>query len=101
MELSAPPPELLEGTVDPERAARIGRWLVLQEMGFFGDQTNLKIAEGRYKGSFIAAVRKRFSGLYGNTDGCAAADIEVAMEMLGVFDDIYDYELGDKSARAA
>lgn len=88
------PSELLEGVKDPrEQAAKIGRWLVLQEMGFFGDKTNLALAKGGYDGRFNAGVRRRFSNTYGDVAGCHPADIEVAAEMLGVFDDVYDYEL--------
>ena len=88
------PAELLEGASElAERAARIGRFLVLEELGFFGTEANLKIARGNYQGKFNGGVRKRFSGIYGNTDGCAAGDIECAAEMLGVFDSIYDYEV--------
>lgn len=95
------PKELFEGcTDDAERAARLGRFAVLDELGFFGEETSLKIALGNYKGTFTAAVRRRFSNLYGSTDGCSPGDIEVAAEMLGVLDDIYDYDLRSKSGTA-
>lgn len=75
-----------------ERAARIGRYLILEEMGYFGETTNIDLALARGKGSWTAQVRKRFSGIYGNTRGCEKADMEVAGELLGVFDMVYDDE---------
>lgn len=99
MEHKLLPQELFEGLRDDdgvERAARIGRWLVLQEMGFLGEESNLNLALGKYKGTFIAAVRRKFSNVYGNTDGCSPGDIEVAMELLEVMDDIYDADLANK-----
>ncbi len=92
------PIELFEG--DPpldEKAARMGRFMVLQELGFMGERTNLDLAKGNYKGRFNAGVRKRFAGIYGNTNGCSAGDIECAAELLEVFESIYDYELKDKN----
>lgn len=87
------PPQLVEGVTDEtERAARIGRWLVLQELGFFGIKSNLTLAKGEYNGSFNAAIRRRFHGLFDSFDGCHTGDIEIAAEMLGVFDDIYNVE---------
>lgn len=91
--MSEYPPELIDTKDERIKAGRIGRWLVLQEMGFFGDKTNLVLARGEYTGTFTAAVRKRFSGLYGNVGGCDAADLEVAAEMLGVFEDVYNLEV--------
>lgn len=89
------PKELLEGASTlAERGARIGRWLTLKELGFFGDETNLDLAKGNYKGKFNAGIRKRFSGLYGNVEGCANGDIEVAAELTDSFDAIYDFENG-------
>lgn len=99
------PRELFEGCPAEDRAARVGRWAILGEMGFFGDKTNLKLARGEYQGSFIGAIRKRFNGVYGDVRGCEPADIEVAAEMLGVFDDVFDPEvqrlknIGDKHGR--
>lgn len=79
-----------------ERLAVVGRFAVLCELGYFGDKTNVSLARGNYKGRFNAGVRKRFSGIYGNTEGCSRGDIEVAAELLGVYDDIYNFELKDK-----
>lgn len=88
------PVQLQEGIKsDDELAARIGRYEVLKELGTFGIKTTLKIAMGDYKGTFNAAVRKQFSDTYGDVKGCDVGDIEVAAELLGCFDDIYDYEL--------
>lgn len=84
--------KLLEGCTPEERAARIGRLAILEEMGFFGDRTNIALAKNEGPGTWTARVRRRFSGIYGNTEGCEAADLEVAAEMLGVFDDVYDIE---------
>lgn len=93
MELPPPPDELFQGAPSfEETAARAGRWAVLNELGFFGDKTNLRLARGHYPGSFMAATRRTFSNTYGNTDGCHPADIEVAMELLGVLDDVLDVE---------
>lgn len=75
-----------------ERAARIGRFLILEEMGYFGRETNIDLSFANGKGSWTAQVRKRFSGVYGNVRGCERADMEVAGELLGVFDMVYDYE---------
>ncbi len=89
------PPELFEDLTDEdefERRARIGRFLVLSEMGFFGINTNIDLSLAQGNGSWVAQVRKRFSGRYGDVAGCHPADLEVAAEMLGVFDDIYDME---------
>lgn len=84
---------LTEGVEDlPTRAARVGRFLILDEMGFFGEETNFKLSLHEGPGTWQAAVRKRFSGVYGDVAGCHPADIEVAAEMLGVFDDVYDYD---------
>ena len=92
------PPKLLEDCSDEaERAALLGRFAVLDELGYFGEETSLKIALGNYKGTFTAAVRRRFSNVYGNVEGCSAADIEVAAELLGVLDDVYDYDLKERS----
>lgn len=91
--MSEVPPQLLEDDIDPaEMLARIGRFAVLKEMGFFGEETNIDLAKKQGKGSWTAQVRKRFSGTYGDTKGCHPADIESAAEMLGVFDQIYDVE---------
>lgn len=95
------PVELFEGLTDEDefvRRARIGRFLVLKEMGFFGLATNLNLSMAEGNGSWVAQVRKRFSGRYGDVAGCHPADIEIAAEMLGVFDDIYDMELADGTA---
>lgn len=90
------PLPLMEGAAsDDELAARIGRYEVLQELGFFGIKTSLKIARGEYEGRFNAVVRRKFSNIYGDVGGCDVGDIEVAAEMLDVFSDIYDYELKD------
>lgn len=75
-----------------ERAARIGRFVVLEEMGFFGEKTNIDLARHEAEGSWIGAVRRRFSNTYGDVAGCHPADIEVAAEMHGVFDDIFNVE---------
>lgn len=95
MKKEVPPAELFEGlTADDtaERAARIGRFLILEEMGYFGEQTNLTLALAQGDGSWVGQVRRRFSNTYGDVAGCHPADIEVAAEMLGVFDDVYDVE---------
>lgn len=92
------PQELFEDLGDEdefERRARIGRFLVLSEMGFFGLATNINLSLAGGDGSWVAQVRKRFSGRYSDVAGCHPADIEVAAEMLGVFDDIYDVEAVD------
>jgi len=90
------PPELFEGTSnlsEQERSAIIGRYAILHEMGFFGDDTNIALSVQSGPGRFAARVRKRFSGTYGNVEGCSAGDIEVAGELLGVFDEVFDFEL--------
>lgn len=88
------PAKLFEGAEgEKERAARMGRFLILEECGYFGTPTNVALAMGDYKGSFAAAVRRRFSNIYGNSDGCSAADLEVAAELLGVFEAVYETEL--------
>lgn len=85
------PHELFLGVEDGvERAARLGRWAILQEMGFFGDKSNLELAKHMGKGSWIGAIRKKFNGTYGDVRGCEPADIEIAAEYLGVFDDVFD-----------
>jgi hypothetical protein len=87
------PHELFAGCeTEEERAARLGRFLVLQECGFFGKDTNLNLALAQGKGSWTAQVRRRFSGIYGDVRGCDPADLEIAAEMLGVFPDIYNIE---------
>lgn len=86
--------DLTEGCAPPEKAARLGRVAILEEMGFFGDKTNYALAVGPHPGSFTAAIRKRFSGLYGDVAGCHPADIEIAAVMLGVDEDVYDLRLG-------
>lgn len=94
-EKPALPDELFEGlTTDDvdERAARVGRFLILDEMGFFGDKTNLRLALAEDDGSWVAQVRRCFSNTYGDVAGCHPADLEVAAEMLGVFDEVYDIE---------
>jgi hypothetical protein len=75
-----------------ERAARVGRFMVLEEMGFFGEKTNIDLAKAQGSGSWVAQVRKRFSGIYGDVAGCHPADLEIAAEMLGVFDEVYNIE---------
>lgn len=94
------PSALFDGSSDPaETAARIARWVTLEELGFFGVKTMLELARGEYKGRFNAGVRKRFAGTYGNTNGCTAGDIELAAELRGIQDDtdyisaIYDFEI--------
>lgn len=88
------PDGLVEGVSDPdERAVRIGRFLILEEMGFFGEKSNVTLAQGDYDGTFVAAVRRRFSNTYGDVAGCHPADIEVAAEMLGVFDVVFNAEV--------
>lgn len=88
------PDKLFEGAEgERDRAARMGRFLLLNELGYFGEKTNMVLARGEYKGSFVAAVRKRFSGLYGDVAGCHPADIEVAATMLGVEDLIFETQL--------
>lgn len=79
------------------RNARIGRFLILREMGFFGEETNIDLAKALGKGSWMHQVRKRFSGTYGDVAGCHPADIEVAASMLGVFDQVFDAEIKPKS----
>ena len=89
------PAELFEGLTNAdefERRARIARYMVLQELGFFHDPTNVVLAFTPAEGTWVAKVRKRFAGRYGDVAGCHPADIEVAAEMLGVFDEIYDME---------
>jgi hypothetical protein len=81
------------------RNARIGRFVVLQEMGFFGEETNIDLSKAQGKGSWMHQVRKRFSGTYGDVKGCHPADIEVAAEMRGVFDDIFDAEIYNPNSR--
>lgn len=73
-----------------EQAARLGRFVLLEELGYFGEATNVALARGEYEGSFVAAVRRRFSNIYGDTRGCDPADIEIAAEMLDVFDLVYE-----------
>ena len=77
---------------DAERAARIGRFLILEELGYFGKKTNVQIAQHVKAGTFIGRVVAQFSNTYGDMGGCEPADIEVAAEMLGVFDDVFDVE---------
>ena len=92
------PQEIFDGLSEEdveERAARLGRFLILNEMGFFGEKTNIKLAKANGNGSWVAQVRKRFSGLYGDVAGCHPADLEVAAEMLGVFEDVYNIEALD------
>lgn len=95
------PDDIFEG-LNPsetiERAARVGRFLILEEMGFFGQKTNIDLAKAAGSGSWVAQVRKRFSGIYGDVAGCHPADLEVAAEMLGVFDEVYDYEASSGKA---
>ena len=89
------PKELFEGLDDDditERVARIGRFLILEEMGYFGEQSNIILALADDEGSWVAQVRRRFSNTYGDVAGCHLADLEVAAEMLGVFDDVYNVE---------
>ena len=87
------PDSLLEGSKNlAERAARIGRLMVLRELGFFDEAINLDLAKGHYKGRFNAGVRKRFAGINGNTAGCSVGDIEVAAELTDMWDAIYDFE---------
>jgi hypothetical protein len=86
-----------EAVTETDKRARLGRLAILEEMGFFGDDTNFKLAAGEYSGSFIGAVRKRFNGIYGDVRGCEPADMEIAGEMLGVFDDVFDVEATQRS----
>ncbi len=93
------PEALLEGSENiAETAARIARWVTLEELGFFGVKTMLRLARGEYDGRFSTGVRKAFSGVYQNTEGCSRGDIELASELRGIQDDtdylsaIYDYE---------
>lgn len=97
------PVQLQEGIQsDDELAARIGRFATLEELGFFGIKTSISLAIGPYPPrTFVGAVRKRFSGLYGNTVGCSPGDIEVAMELTGTMDDILDYELREAALDGA
>lgn len=96
------PHELVENCDDERtRNARIGRFLILQEMGFFGEETNFSLSLHDKPGTWVASVRKRFSGIYGDVAGCHPADLEVAAEMLGVFDDVYDVELELKDGKRA
>lgn len=93
------PPELFEGLTDEdefERRARIGRYVVLQELGFFKEPTNLVLSRAEGEGTWVAQVRRRFSGRYGDVAGCHPADIEVAAEYTGYFDDIFDVEAIDE-----
>ena len=90
------PEQLFADVTDPdERALVIARFMVLREMGFFGEPTNVKLSFTPNKGTWLAAVRKHFSGLYGDVAGCHPADIEVAAEMLGVFEPIFNAEVED------
>lgn len=88
------PKELFEGIDDDpegiERTARLGRYMILQEMGFFGDETNIRLARKERAGSFIAQVRRHVSNTYGDTFGCSPGDIENAALYLDVFDDVFD-----------
>ena len=98
MERDTYPHELFTGCSDGnERAARLGRFMILEEMGFFGDKTNTELALHNAAGSWIGEVRRRFSNTYGDVAGCHPADIEVAAEMLGVFDAVFDPESNDSS----
>jgi len=92
------PPKLLEGCSDEtERAARLGRFAVLGELGFFGIKTTIDLSiEPHPPGTFIGSVRKRFSNTYGDLGGCTKGDIEVTMELLDVMDIILDAELKKK-----
>ncbi len=93
MERDIYPHELFAGCENGnDRARRLGRFMILEEMGFFGDKTNTELARYEGPGSWIGAVRRRFSNTYGDVAGCHPADIEVAAEMLGVFDTVFDAE---------
>lgn len=92
------PQRLMEIPDPDQRALSVARFLVLEEMGFFGEETNVSLSFDPANGSWLAAVRKRFSGVYGDVAGCHPADIEVAAEMLGVFDTIFDYEARPQAA---
>lgn len=88
------PSVLFEGADgERERAMRLGRFLILRELGFFGDETNIKLSIADGEGSWIAQVRRKFSNTYGDVGGCHPADIEVAAEMLGVFELVFETEL--------
>jgi len=96
------PKELFEGLTNKdefERRARCARFLVLTEMGFFKEPANIVMSKTPEEGTWTAAVRRRFSGRYGDVSGCHPADIEVAAEMLGVFDEIYDMEYPEEQLR--
>lgn len=75
----------------------LGRYAILNEMGFFGLETNVSLARHSGPGTWMAAVRKRFSGTYGDVGGCHPADIEIAAEYLGVFDEVFDAEASQAS----
>lgn len=92
------PHELFTGCeTTEERSARIGRLETLDELGYFGEETNIKLARKERTGSFIAQVRKKFSGVYQNTNGCSAGDIECAAMVRGVFDQVFDVEASQNS----
>ena len=91
------PPELLEDNPsEAERAARLGRFAILEELGFFGEKTNIRLSMSG-DGTFIGRTRRHFSNTFQNLRGCDAADIEVAAEMLGVFDSVFNVEASNSS----
>lgn len=88
--------ELLKDCPVRDRELWLGRFAVLNELGFFGDETNIKLAKEKHPpGTFIGSIRQRFSNTYGNLDGCSKGEIEVAMELTETMDIIYDAELRD------
>lgn len=97
------PSELFEGLQLNQIAGTLGRWLLLKELSLgFTEKKNLQIARDEMPGyAFWGALHKTWAGIHGNGNGLHLADVEIAADMLGVYDDVFAYRDGAVYGKAA
>lgn len=90
---NALPQELFEGLSLDQIAGTLGRWTLLQAMGYgFTETKNLQIARNEMKGyAFWGAIHKTWAGLYGDGRGIELADLETEAEIYEVYDEVFGY----------
>lgn len=97
------PAELLEGLDPADHAATLGRWALLQTMGYgFTPEKTLQIARNEMRGyAFWGAIHKTWAGIYGDGRGISLADLETEAEILDLYDDVFGYRGGGSVQEAA
>lgn len=87
------PPGLLEGLTLDQLAPTLGRWTLLEAMGYgFTPDKNLQIARNEMKGyAFWGAIHKTWASLHGDGRGIGLAELETEAEILDIYEDVFAY----------